>query len=322
MAINLNGNAESTFLSDVDIGSGNIELNADGTASFNNGEVSIDSDGRLLIGVAPSASLDTSKLVVEGQTTNASAGANFKLQRGEAPADIAGGDGLGSIQFCSNDGNRFAQIAGQADGAAGADDYPGRLLLLTTADGESSPTERMRITSGGEIYFNTAAEPDGTTTWGAGFTNESNKRAILKTATNTTNSNTLIAFFNPNGGIGTIKTSGSSTSYNTSSDYRLKENVVPLIGVADRLKKLKPSKFNFIADPDTTVEGFLAHEVQAVVPECATGTKDEVDDQGNPVYQGIDQSKLVPLLTAALQEALTRIEALEAKVQQLEGGAN
>jgi hypothetical protein len=77
-----------------------------------------------------------------------------------------------------------------------------------------------------------------------------------------------------------------------------------LTGATDRLKQIPVHRFNFIADPDTTVDGFLAHEAQAVVPECITGTKDEVDDDGNPVYQGIDQSKLVPLLTAALQEAI------------------
>jgi hypothetical protein len=81
-----------------------------------------------------------------------------------------------------------------------------------------------------------------------------------------------------------------------------------------RLQQLKPSRFNFIADPAKTVDGFLAHEAQAVVPECVTGEKDAVDDDGNPVYQGIDQSKLVPLLTAALQEAIGRIETLEGMV--------
>jgi hypothetical protein len=87
-----------------------------------------------------------------------------------------------------------------------------------------------------------------------------------------------------------------------------------LTGATDRLKQIPVHRFNFIADPDTTVDGFLAHEAQAVVPECITGTKDEVDDDGNPVYQGIDQSKLVPLLTAALQEAIGRIETLEGMV--------
>jgi hypothetical protein len=121
-----------------------------------------------------------------------------------------------------------------------------------------------------------------------------------------------------NGVVGSITTSTSATSYNTSSDYRLKENVTDVTGAADRVKALNPVRFNFIADPDTTVDGFLAHEVQDVVPEAITGTHNEVDDDGNPVYQGIDQSKLVPLLTAALQEALTKIDDLETRLAALE----
>ena len=120
------------------------------------------------------------------------------------------------------------------------------------------------------------------------------------------------------GAVGTIAVSSTATVYNTSSDYRLKENVVPLTGAAERVNQLQVHRFNFIADPETTVDGFIAHEAQAVVPECVTGTKDEVDDEGNPVYQGIDQSKLVPLLTAALQEALAEIESLKARVTALE----
>ena len=110
---------------------------------------------------------------------------------------------------------------------------------------------------------------------------------------------------------GSIVWNSSATSYNTSSDYRLKENVVPMTGSIDRLKALKPSRFNFIADSDTIVDGFLAHEAQEVVPEAITGTKDELDDNGDAIMQGIDQAKLVPLLVSALQEAIARIEILE-----------
>jgi hypothetical protein len=124
---------------------------------------------------------------------------------------------------------------------------------------------------------------------------------------------------NSNTDIGAIEHNGStSVAYLTSSDYRLKENVVPLTGAADRIKQIPVHRFNFIAEPSRTVDGFLAHEAQAVVPECVSGAKDEVDADGNPVYQGIDQSKLVPLLTAALQEAIAKIETLEAKVAALE----
>jgi hypothetical protein len=154
--------------------------------------------------------------------------------------------------------------------------------------------------------------------------------------------------------VGSIESTGTATSYNTSSDYRLKENVVPLTGATERVKQLNPSRFNFIADADTTVDGFLAHEVADVVPEAITGTKDGMrdeeyevtpavyedvvipavlDEEGNeveaerteqqlvseavmgtrsvPDYQGIDQSKLVPLLVATIQELEARITALE-----------
>jgi hypothetical protein len=118
----------------------------------------------------------------------------------------------------------------------------------------------------------------------------------------------------------------NASAFVVSSDYRLKENIVPLVGACDRLKQIPVHRFNFkpfeetgVEFHDMTVDGFLAHEVQPFVPEAITGEKDAVDDEGNSVYQGIDQSKLVPLLTAALQEALARIETLEADVAALKG---
>ena len=114
--------------------------------------------------------------------------------------------------------------------------------------------------------------------------------------------------------IGTISTNGTNASFNTSSDYRLKENVDLINDGIVRVKQLTPKRFNFISNPDLTVDGFIAHEAQAVVPEAVTGEKDGEE------MQGIDQSKLVPLLTAALQEAIDKIETLEAKVAALEAG--
>lgn len=151
--------------------------------------------------------------------------------------------------------------------------------------------------------------------------------------------------------VGSISVTSTTTSFNTASDYRLKENVLPIGGAIDRLKDLKPVSFAWKAD-GSRVDGFLAHEAQAVVPEAVTGEKDAVEAIGDitdgdgqvilagvalpenldpglawvetgqqPVYQGIDQAKLVPLLTAALQEALARIEALEASVATPSAGA-
>jgi hypothetical protein len=114
--------------------------------------------------------------------------------------------------------------------------------------------------------------------------------------------------------VGSITTSGSSTSYNTSSDYRLKTDVVPLSNAITRLKELSPYRFKWIAAPAApAVDGFLAHEVSPVVPEAIVGEKDAVKADGSIKPQAIDQAKLVPLLVAALQEAVARIEALEAR---------
>lgn len=123
-----------------------------------------------------------------------------------------------------------------------------------------------------------------------------------------------ISFYYTSDLMGSISQNGTSAvAFNTSSDYRLKENVVDMTGSIDRLKQLKPSRFNFIADgPSRTVDGFLAHEVSSIVPEAITGIKDAVDADNNIIPQGIDQSKLVPLLVGAIKELTARIEALEA----------
>jgi len=197
----------------------------------------------------------------------------------------------------------------------------------------TNSAERARINSAGNFGIGTAnplstLHVDGLIRAGVGVAPVTATTALISSTTATTNTGNVsfetrtgsvaalhhISFVNPNGVVGSISTNSSSTTYATSSDYRLKENVVPLTGAIDRLQQIPVHRFNFIADPDTVVDGFIAHEAQEIVPECVTGTKDEVDEDGNPVYQGIDQSKLVPLLTAALQEALQKIEDLEGRL--------
>ena len=179
--------------------------------------------------------------------------------------------------------------------------------------------ERMRIDSSGSLL----AGKTGLDTTNAGLWINSNiangygRINFIKGTSSGTGATASCGFYYNGTSVGTIVNTSTATAFNTSSDYRLKENVSPMSGSIDRLKQLKPSTWSWKLD-GSHGEGFLAHEAQTVVPEAITGTHNEVDDDDNPVYQGIDQSKLVPLLTAALQEAITKIEDLETRIQTLE----
>ena len=182
-------------------------------------------------------------------------------------------------------------------------------------------SEAVRIDDGARLLVGTTSTSYSETgcriSSGGGIQNTVSGGQLLR-LNRTTSTGNMIQFWYNGGEKGTISTNGSNVAYNTSSDYRLKENVVTDWDATTRLKALKPSRFNWKADADTTVDGFLAHEVSSIVPEAVTGEKDAVDADGNPNYQGIDQSKLVPLLTKALQEAISEIDTLKEKVKALE----
>ena len=136
-------------------------------------------------------------------------------------------------------------------------------------------------------------------------------------------------FLSANTTVGSIYFNSGGTQFNTSSDYRRKENVVSLTDGISKIKQLKPYRFNFKDNPSETVDGFLAHEAQEIVPHTVTGTKDQISTAndvaagiatttGEPIYQQMDLSKLVPLLTAALQELDTKVETLSTRVETLE----
>jgi cytoskeletal protein CcmA (bactofilin family) len=239
-------------------------------------------------------------------------------------------DVVGYITFSPNDGTDLvsisSQIQGEIDGTPGANDMPGRLVFKTTADGASSSTERMRIDQAGNVIIPTAAAElriGQTDSYGAAislFFTSATENGMHLRGSNTSGSFASVVFSDGDGtdcGSIDINAGTNTTSYTTSSDYRLKEDVVFVANAASRLMDLKPVNFAWISNGDR-VDGFLAHELADVVPEAVTGTKDAVGADGKPEYQGIDQSKLVPLLTAALQEALTKIETLEARITALE----
>lgn len=203
-----------------------------------------------------------------------------------------------TIGFSSGGINRL--FIGDNNGTiSGADGGPS-LMWKTTTNPQTNNVSGIQFTDSGRINVGNFGECLG-----------------LNRHTSTGN---IVGFHYSTTTVGTISVTASSTAYNTSSDYRLKENVVALTGAKARLNQLLAKRFNFISVPDTTVDGFLAHEAATVVPEAVTGTHNEVDSDGDPVYQGIDQSKLVPLLTAALQEAFAEIAALTTRVETLEAG--
>ena len=199
----------------------------------------------------------------------------------------------------------------------------------TLAFNTDASNERMRIHSLGRVLLGRAISADpwlatGNVDAGQYFGSGNNFGAAINSRDiplilNRTNTTGSIQEFKYNGSTtGFISTTSTAITISYSSDYRLKENVIPLANAITRVKQLQPKRFNYIIDPDVTVDGFIAHEAQTVVPEAVVGTHNQVDDNGDPVYQGIDPSKIIPLLTAALQEAIAKIETLETKVAALE----
>ena len=229
--------------------------------------------------------------------------------------------------------------------AATVDSY----MTFSTINNETT-AEKMRLDKDGNLLIGTtdsivyAEGASGNSglvlVGGSGYYSAARKNAPTAFLNRQASDGNIVEFYRDGVLKGDISISSSAVAYNSSSDYRLKENVTDISDGITRLKQLAPKRFNFIGEPDKTVDGFLAHEAQTVIPEAITGTKDGVevwkeheelpegvsvgdnklDDDGNtiPVYQGIDQSKLVPLLTAALQEAIAKIETLETKVAALE----
>jgi hypothetical protein len=250
---------------------------------------------------------------------------------------IAAG-GSGTVTSVSGSGGSTGlTLTGGAITTSGTLTLGGTLAVASGGTGSSSlsgagiVTTTGIVASGGGIGFgqstpnaNYAAyfQPRASTGIGGAVTqNEGGYLGLICLTQNT--SIPMIGFFygTPASGVGvgSVVTNGTSTSYVTTSDYRLKENIVPLANAVTRIKQLAPKNFTWKSAPEKgAVEGFIAHELQAVVPDAVFGEKDAIDQDGNPKHQGVDSSFLVPLLTAALQEALVRIEALEVRITALE----
>ncbi len=278
--------------------------------NFNDNSLVVNSAGDVLIGTTTRANGYNATFTTLAIKSRVGDTASILELRGNRSQNAGNQNSM--IQFFNE--TSTATEVGRISSIQGSATNSGEITFMTSNAGTIA--ERMRITSSGNVLVGKTTDDDNTNgvRLAQGGIISASRASNVALILNRTGSDGNIALIRNDGTqVGSISVSGSATAYNTSSDYRLKENVVEMTGALDRVAQLKPSRFNFIADTDKVVDGFLAHEVQSVVPEAITGTKDAVDEEGNPEYQGIDQSKLVPLLVGAIQELRAEIELLKAK---------
>jgi len=215
---------------------------------------------------------------------------------------IGSGQFLGYLQFCGRDatsslGTGHAYVAAVAEADHGAGDNATAITFGTTPDNSSTMAERMRIDSSGSVLINkTSRQADE----GLGITGKTGSQCAVLVSP-ISGDYDMINFRNTNGQVGRIGCNGSATSYITSSDYRLKENIAPMTGALAKVAQLKPVTYKWKID-STDGEGFIAHELAEVCPSAVSGEKDAVDKNGDIQPQGVDTSFLVATLTAAIQE--------------------
>ena len=293
----------------------------------------IDSSGNVGIGTSsPVAKLDITGATAGDGGTNNGTGSLVYIKQNTAWSAaqpwalyVTGYSYLSGFRINGADGQRALYLASGTLGIATGDDTS----PITFSNGSGGVTERMRIDSSGNLFIGTTTNPvsnaaaiiNAVVSSGDGFNlkhtvNGNNMFNLWQTGTTTY---TAIGFSKGDSQTvrGTISVSTSAVAYNTTSDYRLKENIVPMVGALETVTKLKPVTYKW-KENDSDGQGFIAHELQEVIPDAVTGEKDAVDDDGKPKYQGIDTSFLVATLTAAIQEQQTLIEALTARLTALE----
>jgi len=289
-----------------------IAHNADGTvfmgnqanyatlfATNNTERMRIDSSGRLLLGTTSALS---NSLATFGNNTGSPVGWGFATLQNSGGITPPTSAGLSIGWNFSNGGGENNIVYGTSAGATPA-------LAFSSYNGTTT-AERMRIDSSGNFFVNATAQ-SGDRPNNTGIQVLPVGDIKIRVATD---SQPALQFYSPTGGgtpVGSVNAGASATSYNTSSDYRLKDNVAPMTGALNIVSKLKPVTYTWKAD-GSDGQGFIAHELQSVVPDCVTGEKDAVDAEGKPVYQGIDTSFLVATLTAAIQELNAKFEEYKA----------
>jgi hypothetical protein len=252
-----------------------------------------------------------------GQTTN-----GILIRGGGTVGDNTYTAGIGFAH-----GNGTSGISGlQTDGT---DQDRMGLAFFTHASGTgtAASSEAMRIEANGNVGIGTSSPSNKleATTSASQYTgrfdytgSSGGAYGCLKLRISANTSPSFIDFFydgysttNP---VGAIVTGGTNVLYQSYSDYRLKENVEDLTGALDRVNNLQPKTFNYINAPETTNEGFIAHELQEVVPQAVSGERDGTNEDGTPKYQGVDNAHIVPLLVGAIKELKAEIETLKAQI--------
>jgi hypothetical protein len=278
-----------------------------GVINIGSGQVYKDASGNLGLGVTPSAWDAAIKAI---QINNQ--GAVWSISSANPNVAVTSNARLvGATYSYVNTGvaTQYAQSSGQHQFFTAPSGTAGSAISFTQA---------MTLDTSGNLLVGTTSTPNGTSAYGSAFINNGDDRRSLFMATSTTSARALQEFYNPNGNVGSIFTSASSTGYSTSSDYRLKENVQPMTGALSTVAQLNPVTYNWKSD-GSAGQGFIAHELQAVVPDCVAGEKDAVDKDGKPIHQGVDTSFLVATLTAAIQELKAELDTVKAELNTLKG---
>lgn len=260
--------------------------------------------------------IDSSGNVGIGTTSPTNFGSNFRLM------EVKGTD-YGVIQATSTSGSTTIEMMG-ASGTGYLSTRTNHPLVFRTND-----TERMRLTTGGQLLINQTGSYFGReklaiySTTSEGITcqieDTTYGQVILKSINAGSSTHYMMQFRAASGStIGQITHNETNCLYTNFSDYRLKENVVPMQNALDKVALLKPVTYTWKSS-GIEGQGFIAHELQSVVPDCVSGEKDAVDAKGNPVYQGVDTSFLVATLTAAIQELNAKVDAQALEIAALKG---
>ena len=292
-------------------------FNSSGNLGIGTSSPAVKLDINGITGWAGATTGQTAQIV--GASSGIGGGGNFRVLSNTTQAvDVGGALTLGGYYTTTTASVDFASILGAKENSTGGN--TAGYLAFGTRPNAGNMTERMRIDSSGNLLVGTTSNSLSTKvfvsgsigaqqTYGPMFvSNENNTDNVGRSSFNFQRGGTL---------VGQIVTTNSTCAYNSVSDYRLKENIAPMIGALGKVAQLKPCTFTWKSN-SFIGQGFIAHELQEVVPDCVTGEKDAVDAEGNPQYQGIDTSFLVATLTAAIQELKALVDTQASTITQLQ----